>query len=180
MKASPLQLEWISYPALQFEAHPLGDEAAATAGAAIPTQLQARVIYYADGHHGAELRLESAAAGPYTFAVQVAATFRFDLQRALEAYRCQAQVLPGIVAANIVRVLYSGARELLATTTARGPHGPALIESVLIEPSDVSIGSVEPMDMVMQQAFGLTLAAKPQADAAQAADEAEDSPAPRE
>ncbi|MCL6619947.1 MAG: hypothetical protein K6T33_09185 [Thermomonas hydrothermalis] len=174
MKASPLQLDWVSYPALQFEAHQLGEQAAATAGGAIPTNVQARVTYYSDGRHGAELRLESAAEeAPYTFAVHVAATFRFDLQRALEAYRCTPQALPGFVAANIVRVLYSGARELLATATARGPHGPALIESVLIEPADVSIGSMEPIDLVMQKAFGV----QPQEDAAPAAvQDATDSP----
>lgn len=168
MKASPLQLDWVSYPALQFQAHQPGEQAAAIPNGVIPTRVQARVIYYADGHHGAELHLESAAEEAlYTFSVHVAATFRFDLQRALAAYRCTPQALPGFVAANIVRVLYSGARELLATTTARGPHGPALIESVLIEPSDVSIGSMEPIELVMQKAFGVV---PPQEEAAPAAE----------
>ena len=151
MKPSPLQLEWVSYPSLRFEARPTDGNTAMT------TRVKARVIYYADGHHGAELQVESADADgfAYSFAVHVVATFGFDLARALAAYKCPPMVLPGIVAANVVRVLYSGARELLATATARAPHGTAIIESVLIEPADVDVGSTEPMSDILHQVFGI-------------------------
>lgn len=158
MKPSPLQLEWVSYPSLRFEAKP--DDGKSI----IPTRVRAQVIYYKDGNHGAELWLESAGADgcAYDFAVHAVATFRFDLERAKEAYKSTAVTLSRVVATNLIRVLYSGARELLATTTARAPHGAAMIESVLIEPSDVQIGSADPMVEVLRSVFGVdeeTLAA---------------------
>lgn len=150
MKPSPLRLEWVVYPSLRYEARP--SEASAKP---IPTSITAKVIYFADGRHGAELHLESAGSDLdlYTFAVDVVATFSIDVGVALEAYRCKPAGLPRIVAANIARVLYSGARELLATATGRSPHGPALIESVLIEPSDVTISSNEPIETILRDLF---------------------------
>ncbi len=151
MKPSPLQLEWVSYPSLRFDAQE------SDGNAAIPTTVRGRVIYYADGHHAAELHLDSVAgdAHAYSFAVHVVATFGLDLTRALAAYKCQPVALPKMVAVNVVRVLYSGARELLATATARGPHGAAMIESVLIEPADVEVGSTDPMQDILRKIFGV-------------------------
>lgn len=150
MKPSPLQLEWVGYPSLRYEARPTE-----TSTKPIPTSITAKVIYFADGKHGAELHLESAGSDldPYTFAVDVVATFSIDVSVALEAYRCKPVGLPRIVAANIARVLYSGARELLATATGRSPHGPAFIESVLIEPNDVTISSNEPIETILRDLF---------------------------
>lgn len=151
MKPSPLQLEWVSYPALRFEAKPVDGTAV------IPTSVKARVNYYQDGHHAAELQLESAGGEgcAYDFSVHAVATFGFDLERAKDAYKCTALALSKVVATNLIRVLYSGARELLATTTARAPHGAAMIESVLIEPADVQIGSEDPMVEILRTVFGV-------------------------
>lgn len=151
MKPSPLRLEWISYPSLSFEARK------SDGNAPISTTVRGRVIFYADGHHAAELHLDSAEAdgSAYSFAVHVVATFGLELANALQAYKCSAAALPPMVAVNVIRVLYSGARELLATATARGPHGAAMIESVLIEPGDVEIGSVEPMAKILHDVFGV-------------------------
>ena len=150
MKPSPLQLEWVSYPALRFEAKPEDGKTV------IPTNVRARVIYYKDGNHGADLWIESADTEgcAYEFAVHAVATFGFDLERAKEAYKCASVTLSRVVATNMIRVLYSGARELLATTTARAPHGVAMIESVLIEPADVQIGSADPMVEILRAVFG--------------------------
>lgn len=151
MKPSPLQLEWVSYPALRFEAKP------ADGKTLIPARVRARVSYYKDGNHGADLWLESAEADgcAYEFSVHAVATFGFDLERAKDAYKCTAVALSKVVATNLIRVLYSGARELLATTTARAPHGAAMIESVLIEPADVQIGSEDPMVEILRTVFGV-------------------------
>lgn len=151
MKPSPLQLKWVSYPALRFEAKP------ADGTAVIPTRVKARVIYFKDGNHGADLWLESAEVEDcaYEFSVHAVATFGFDLERAKEAYKSTSLALSRVVATNLVRVLYSGARELLATATARAPHGAAMIESVLIEPADVQIGSEDSMAEILRAVFGV-------------------------
>lgn len=148
MKPSPLQLEWVSYPALHFDARPEDGKGN------IATTVKAQVVYYTEGLHAAEVHIESRQPdAAYAFSVHAVAAFGLDLELALAAYKCPPEILPRIVAANVSRVLYSGARELLATATARGPHGPAMIESVLIEPADVIVGSVEPMEDVMRAVF---------------------------
>lgn len=151
MKPSPLLLKWISYPRLSFEAKLTdGDEP-------VRTRINATVSYFADGNHGAELHLESVEAegAGYTFSVDVVAMFGIDVNRALETYRCSRKALPGVVSVNIARVLYSGARELLAMATARAPHGAVMIESVLVEPADVKIGSKEAVDVILREVFGV-------------------------
>ena len=123
----------------------------------VPTRIKAAVMFTADGLHFADLSLESADDGSsaYTFSVQVVATFGFDRDIALQSYRCRPVDLPHILSANVARVLYSGARELLATATGRAPHGPLMIESVLIEPHDVEISSREPMEVILREVFGV-------------------------
>jgi hypothetical protein len=88
----------------------------------------------------------------YRFSVQVAALFRFDLAVANEYYKPENPLmLPGIIAVNVCRILFSGAREQIAMMTARGPNGPVLIEGVVIEPSDLSISStVEPPRILLE------------------------------
>lgn len=152
MKPSPLRLDWVCYPRLSYEARM--QEAKPSP---VPTRIKAAVMFTADGLHFADLCLESAgdSGSAYTFSVQVVATFGFDRDIALQSYRCRPVDLPHILSANVARVLYSGARELLATATGRAPHGPLMIESVLIEPHDVEISSREPMEVILREVFGV-------------------------
>lgn len=121
------------------------------------TKVAPIVLFFTDGPHGAELRIEGEEAedAPYSFVVEVVASFTFDLELALQTYRCKPIALPDIIAANIARVLYSGARESLAGATARAPHGAAMIESLFIEPTDVDIRFSSPAPEMLQRIFGV-------------------------
>lgn len=60
----------------------------------------------------------------------------------------------------------TAARELLATFTARAPHGSVLVESVLIGPEDVKIVSVESQEKMLHELFGVELSEAPEKKAA--------------
>lgn len=155
MQSSPLRLEWVSYPAASFRA--LFAESAESVGVGIA----ATVTYCLDGIHSIELKLASLdVATPnaaYSFSIEAVAGFSFDLVRARAIYRCESKALPQVIAVNIARIVYAGARELLATFTARAPHGSVLIESVMIGPEDLTIRSVEEQDRVLVELFGIEM-----------------------
>lgn len=156
MKRSPLQLEWITYPSATFEAllreHP-------SPGAQM-SHVSARVIYQLDGRHSAELTItaadEDAAGAAYAFKIEALAGFSFSLDEALAAYKVERNKLPNVMAVNMARILYASAREYLALITSRAPHGGLVLESALIDESDVKIGSVESQAEVMSAVFGLS------------------------
>lgn len=151
MKPSPLQLDWIVYPRASFEV--AAHDVQASNGP-VEAVVRPEVRYFADGHHVAMLSLESKAdsGGRYTFAIDVFARFSFDLERARLAYGNNLN-LPGTIAANVSRILYSSAREMLSAMTARGAAGTAVIESVIIEPSDVKIESDETAEFILRNVF---------------------------
>jgi preprotein translocase subunit SecB len=143
MKTSPLQLKWVAYPSISFQAIPntTNDEP-------IATTASGTVTYLRDGSHTAMLELKSneGANQAYIFALTVIGVFSFDLQVAKQTYTVPNESLPRTLAVNLSRLLYSGAREMLAQITARAPHGSAILESVLLEASDINIqldGSAE-------------------------------------
>lgn len=162
MKPSPLRLEWLTYPSASFEALPVNADSISP----IQLRMSATVIYRLDGAHSVELDLssneDSTSGAAYRVAVQAVAAFSFDLARAREAYRQSSlEALPAVIAVNITRIVYSSARELLASFTARAPHGSALIESILIGREDVKIGSDESRDQVLKAQFGIEPSALP-------------------
>ena len=154
MKPSPLQLEWLIYPAASFRAL-----AAEKPDRIQSVRVTAEVAYHLDRPHSVEISLssdDSSQDAAYTFAIEAVAAFRFDLALAQAAYRnTQAQAMPRMIAVNVARIVYSAARELLATFTARAPHGSVLVESVLIGPEDVKIVSVESQGKMLQELFGV-------------------------
>jgi len=156
MKPSPLQLEWLIYPAASFRARET-----AKPDCLQTVKVTAEVAYHLDRPHRVELILssdDSAQDAAYTFAIEAVAAFRFDLSLAQAAYRnIQPQALPRVIAVNVARIVYSAARELLATFTARAPHGSVLVESVLIGPEDVKIVSVESQEKMLHELFGVEL-----------------------
>lgn len=167
MKPSPLQLEWLVYPAASFRAQPTD----AGASGAIPIKVAAQVTYHLDAPHSIELALSSdddqAPGAPYTFAIEAVAAFTFDLAQARAAYsNTPAAALPRVLAVNVARIVYSAARELLATFTARAPYGNVLVESVLIGPEDVEIASVDLQKKVLNELFELDSTATPEKKAA--------------
>lgn len=167
MKPSPLQLEWLVYPAASFRARP----ADAGADGATPIKVAAQVTYHLDAPHSIDLTLSSdddqAPNAPYTFEIEAVAAFTFELAQARAAYsNVPAAALPQVIAVNVARIVYSAARELLATFTARAPYGGVLIESVLIGPEDVEVTSVESQQKVLQDLFKLDSTAMPEKKAA--------------
>jgi hypothetical protein len=155
MQRSPLQLEWVIYPSASFEAldteHPTS--------AAQPSNISAHVIYQVDGAHRVELTISNADAdGPgaaYLFKIEAVAGFSFNLDAAVAAYKIDKSQLPYTIAVNMARILYASAREYMSLITCRSIHGSLLIESVLIEPADVKIGSIGTRAEIMETVFGL-------------------------
>lgn len=151
MKTSHLQLEWVRYPQASYKAIPSDQDDFPPA----KTKIEARVNYDLDGSHFAWLKLSSGdePTRGYDFELEAVATFRFDLEIAANAYKASNENLPRILAVNIVRMLYASAREMLAVLTARAPYGSVVIEGVLIEPDDVTIGSEVKPEIVLRELF---------------------------
>lgn len=157
MKPSPLQLKWVTYPSASYETV---EDFEAERNPAIPADVEADVNYSLQGEHLAFLRISSSDSStvslPYRFSVTVVASFSFDLEIARREYTPKtAAGLAPILAVNVARILYAGAREQLAMMTARAPHGPAMLDSIMLEPRDVKIHSpgAKP-DVVLQHVFG--------------------------
>lgn len=159
MKSSPLLLKWVVYPLASYET--LTNES--TAGEPPPTKLTAEVRYSLQGEHVAILRLETTddKVGNCKFAVEAVGAFSVDAERVKEAYKMPAPALPVTVAVNVARILYSAARELISTFTARSPTGSVLIESVLIEPGDVKIASDASPQEIINKVFGGSVESSP-------------------
>ena len=138
MKSSPLQLEWVTYPKLSFEANSSCEDSSGS----MPIECVADVSYMRDGHHLAELVVRNEPTSkdkqPFFFELSVFARFSMDVDIARATYN-NSQAFPRIAAVNVSRILLSSARDLLSTVTARSPYGSAMIESVLLEPSDVKV-----------------------------------------
>lgn len=139
MKQSPFQLRYVVYPSASFAAN--AEVADDREDATIAPTISADVKYSRDGVHSAGLRIafdNEDGSAPFKISLEAIASFTFDLSVAKDTYK--AGPVPVFVAVNVARVLYSGARELLATMSARSPYGSVMIESQVIEPKDVHIG----------------------------------------
>lgn len=152
MKSSPLQLKWVNYPSASYETVEDFD-----GGDVItPTKVHAEVGYSLDGDHVALIRISSdndAKVVPYRFSVAAIAVFNFDLAIALAEYKVPAKSLPPVIAVNVARILFAGAREHIAMMTARATFGSTVLESVLLEPKDVKIGSEATPEEILRKVF---------------------------
>lgn len=150
MKKSPLQLDWVVYPSASYEFL----EDTEGNGEPIAVDIRAEVTWDMDKQHMVSLSVKNREdkGSLYRFNVVTAALFTFDLDVATQYYKPEkTQQLPAIIAVNVCRILFSGAREQIAMMTARGPRGSAMIEGVIIEPSDVKISStVEPQRILLE------------------------------
>ncbi|WP_454832453.1 hypothetical protein [Pseudoxanthomonas wuyuanensis] len=156
MKSSPLQLKWVTYPSASFEAVEAfdGDQAAPLAAT-----VDAVVSYDLEGLHTAFVTIsdDESKPGPYKFSMLVVSQFAFDLDRAKETYRpSTTRNLPPVIAVNVSRILYAGAREMLSMMTARAPYQAAMLDSVLLEPGDVQIKSTVSAEQILETVFKAT------------------------
>jgi predicted RecB family endonuclease len=152
MKPSPLQLEPPTYPILSVRSVPDNDKK--LSNGPLPVDVNATVCYDSDGTHFAYLSIEqNDDAFPYLVEIDVFASFSIDVDGCRQAYKTAFN--PGVVAVNIARILYSGAREMLGLLTSRGPHGGANLPSLMIEPSDVNIEfERDKLDVILAKNFG--------------------------
>jgi hypothetical protein len=137
MKTSPLQLDFVIYPKLSFEARVEGDP---ERDSPQEVEVEARVSYSRDGEHSALLSVRSTKKDEvrkFDFEIDAFAKFRMDLDGARLIYRNERY--PITAAVNVARIVYSGARELLSTVTARSPYSTLNIESVLLNAEDVVV-----------------------------------------
>lgn len=159
MKKSPLRLSWITYPAASYELSE--DHKGDIAGEAyVAADVSAEVRYQPEGEHFAYLKLknrEGDSDSPYKFSVHVVASFTFDLEIAKREYRgVPTRGLVPMIAVNVCRILYASAREYLSMITSRATYGTAVLDSILLEPTDVQIESdLAPPDLI-QTLFGAT------------------------
>lgn len=135
MKKSPFQLQQPEFPTIEIRAHHIDQS---RVGEELPVAVDGLVTYDIDGNHFAALTIMQASEEyAYSFKIQLFSVFRLDIELAKETYG--KGINPGVIAVNIARILYSGAREMLAVVSSRGPYGPALLPTLLIEPPDVSL-----------------------------------------
>lgn len=158
MKSSPLLLKWITYPAASYEAM---DDYRGGMDAVAPVTLETvQISFFEDGEHMALLKLSSDHSSrplPYKFAITAVASFSIDGEVAKKEYKTPfPDRLPSITAVNVARVLYSGAREYIAMVTSRATFGATMLESRLLEPSDVAISSDCSPEDIMKKVFLLT------------------------
>lgn len=153
MNFSPLQLELPEYPVVSVRANP--GIAKDKREALLPISVKGQVLYDSQGRHFAFLHVEQGdETFPYSIELDVFAAFSMDVEGCRAAYKRAFN--PEVVAVNVARILFSGAREMLTLVTSRAPHGAAKIPTLLIEPSDVEVGFEEgKLDSILIESFGL-------------------------
>jgi len=152
MKPSPLQLEWLTYPAVSFKAN----EPSESMKSICPAEIDARISYELDGKHGAELDIRSQddQGTQYDFTLEAVASFTIDIEllRQMNSNVGESK-LPKLVGVTVARLIYSSAREYLAMLTARAPYGAIMLEANFIGPEDVKVGSATPRDDILAKVF---------------------------
>lgn len=170
MKTSPLQLDTPEYPVVEVRAHPHDDDDILLKE--LPVNVECFIIFDGEGNHFAMVAIkQSDPAYAYTFDIKVFSSFRIDVAACKENYKSSFN--PAVIAVNVARILYSGARELLATVSCRAPHGAAILPSVMIEPKDVDITfEDDKRDYILREYFCFTDEMLSEVNAAMAANEA--------
>jgi len=153
MKPSPLQLNYVAYPKILVQAIPLTDDDTEQE-VDVSVALDVDVRYEDNGDHTAILSLKNSkeVGVAFDFEIQVFAKFSIDNDLALAAYK---ERFPVLAAVDVARILFSGARELLATVSARSPHGVLSIPSMILQPSDVNITFESPPEALVPALFGV-------------------------
>lgn len=154
MKKSPLQIGKMSYTEVVIRAIP-GLEADQVERE-LPIDVDAAVFYDVSGQHFATLSLtqrdESYA---YTMEVTAFASFVMDAEGCSELYK--AGFKPGNIGLNVVRVIYSSMRDLIAGITARSPWEVAQMPTLIIESSDIQINFEKDFrDQILRDEFAMS------------------------
>ena len=143
MKSSPVKIAGFEYPLVHVRANPELD--LNSPNQTIAVAAHGTVGFSLDGTHFAMVsvrQIDDNAA--YDFEFEAFTSFEIDVDACRMNY--QKGYTPGMIAVNMARLLYSGVRELLASLTARAPHGVAMLPSTTLGPEDVDI-YFEPSDV---------------------------------
>ena len=154
MKPSPLQLRWVTYPSASYEI----DEDFEGGDTTVQASVDVHVGFLTSGDHFVKLTISSSSAtsSAYRFSITALAAFGFDLERAVADYKPRTRgALPPIIAVNMARIVYAGAREYMAMMTSRSTYGAAVLESLILEPSDVHISSDATVEETLKTVFGV-------------------------
>ena len=136
MKASSLQLKNFEYPVISMRATPGIDDSVVSR--TIPVEMSANVYFHDSGSHFALLSMaQKNSEFAYTFEIEAFTMFSLDVDACKELYVKGYD--PGVISVNVVRLLYSASREMLAIITSRAPYGTACLPSVVIERKDVHV-----------------------------------------
>lgn len=154
MKTSPLQLDLPEYPEVSVRAIPNIDESLLESP--LPVVVEVGVSYEADGKHFAFLSIrQDDETLPYVIRLNAFCTFSIDVEGCRAAYKTSFN--PGVIGANVGRILFSGARELLSFVTSRSPWGAATLPSLMIEPSDVELQFEDgKLAVILEETFGFS------------------------
>lgn len=153
MKSSPLRLEQPEYPRISVKAIP--KTSPEFMDRALPITITAGVTYDLDGRHFAHLMLrQEDESYPYVVEIDAFCLFSIDTDGCKASKR---PFNPSSVGVNVISVLYSSARELLAFVTARAPYGAALLDTAIIEATDVPIGfEDDKVADILSKIFGMS------------------------
>ncbi|HIE0125174.1 TPA: hypothetical protein ACXI73_000223 [Stenotrophomonas maltophilia] len=154
MKNSPLQVGKVTYTDVSIRATPNVEAAAIERD--LPIEIDAGVFYSANGQHFASLTVsQKDEQFAYTIEVSAFAPFTIDAIGCAEAYK--AAFNPGVVGVNVVRVIYSSVRDMIAGVTARAPWEIASMPTMIIEPRDISLNyEKDGRDEILRSQFGMT------------------------
>lgn len=154
MKNSPLQLGLIRYSDVVVRAVPQIDSSGISE--MLPVQVEASVFYTTEGEHYATVTVQQKdETFPYTIEVSAFTTFTVDVEGCREAYKQQFN--PAVVGVNVVRMIYSSVRDLIASITARAPYETAKIPTLIIEPKDVGLNfESDEEENILRKFFGMT------------------------
>ena len=153
MKRSPVQITELFYPVLSYEANPGADPA--TFDPTMPVDVKSSVAYCSDDEHMVRLTFSQSTVAenfPYSVNLEAYAVFTFDKESAKELY---GELIIMNLSVNVVSILFSSAREVLAHATARGPYGAVYIEGVVIDACSVEINFDEDPKKMIPRIFGV-------------------------
>jgi len=135
MKRGPFQLQQPEFATIELRANANIDPKRVEEE--LPVSVSGLVSYDGDGTHFAALTIrQDSKEYSYSLKIQVFTTFRIDADAARDMFD---PYNPAVVGVNVARILYSGAREMLAVISSRAPYGAAVLPTLFIEPSDITL-----------------------------------------
>jgi len=154
MQRSPLQLEEFFFTDVVVRAN--AEAEPEVIEVPLPVEVSASIGFDTDGVHSIWLELSQPDEKlAYTIEVHAFATFKIDQEGCRQLYKKAFN--PAVIGVNVARIVYSSARELIASLTARSAYGTAIIPGMFIEPADVELRfETDKTAEILQHEFGMS------------------------